>query len=360
MSQDKNLNLSEAAMDILNGNRKDKGSKQDSFGQGEKLHDTANKTTSHDVGNADWDKLSIEAPSATPPGQTPPVGAEPMKKLAPQPAEASSKVDTKVNLHPKKGVNEEGEPDEDEEEEVNEDIAALMAGENLSESFKRKASAIFEAAVKSKVAELAEELEAHYVAQFEEAYEDMKEDFTDKVDEYLDYVTESWMEENKLAVESGLRTEIAEGFIESLKTVFEEHYIDIPEEKFDVVEELASKVEALEKQVNEEMSKNIDLKQKLSEQKKVEALHAVCEGLTLSQAEKIKTIAESVEFVSENDFVTQMEDIKESYFSVSTVKPASIESLNDVIDLNEEVKPAKRVDPTIAAYASRISQTILK
>jgi len=358
MSQ-KNLNLSEAAMDILNGNRKDKDAKQDSFGQGQKLHDTANKTTANDTGNAEWEKVDVEAPTATPPGQTPPVGAEPMKKLAPQPAEAASKVDTKVNLHPKKGVNEEGEPDEDEEE-VNEDIAALMAGENLSESFKRKASAIFEAAVKSKVGELAEELEAHYVAQFEEAYEDMKEDFTDKVDEYLDYVTESWMEENKLAVESGLRTEIAEGFIESLKTVFEEHYIDIPEEKFDVVEELASKVEALEKQVNEEMNKNINLKQKLSEQKKVEALHAVCEGLTLSQAEKIKTIAESVEFVSENDFVTQMEDIKESYFSASTVKPASIESLNDVIDLNEEVKPAKRVDPTIAAYASRISQTILK
>ena len=362
MSQEKNLNLSEAAKDILTSNRKDKDSKQDLFGQGQKLHDTANKTTGNDTGNADWDKLSVEAPSATPPGQTPPVGAEPMKKLAPQPADAVSKVNNKVNLHPKKGVNEEEEPDEDEdeEEEVNEDIAALMAGENLSESFKRKASAIFEAAVKSKVAELAEELEAHYVTQFEEAYEDMKEDFTGKVDEYLDYVTESWMEENKLAVESGLRTEIAEGFIESLKTVFEEHYIDIPEEKFDVVEELASKVEALEKQVNEEMSKNINLKQKLSEQKKVEALHAVCEGLTLSQAEKIKTIAESVEFVSENDFVTQMEDIKESYFSVSTVKPASIESLNDVIDLNEEVKPAKRVDPTIAAYASRISQTILK
>jgi molybdopterin converting factor small subunit len=358
MSQ-KNLNLSEAAMDILNGNRKDKDTKQDSFGQGQKLHDTANKTTACDTGNADWEKPYVEAPTATPPGQTPPVGQEPAKHLPPQPADTVSKANTKVNLHPKKGVNEEGEPD-DEEDEVNEDIAALMAGENLSESFKRKASAIFEAAVKSKVGELAEELEAHYVAQFEEAYEDMKEDFTNKVDEYLDYVTESWMEENKLAVESGLRTEIAEGFIESLKTVFEEHYIDIPEEKFDVVEELASKVEALEKQVNEEMNKNINLKQKLSEQKKVEALHAVCEGLTLSQAEKIKTIAESVEFVSEDDFVTQMEDIKESYFSASTVKPASIESLNDVIDLNEEVKPAKRVDPTIAAYASRISQTILK
>lgn len=358
MSQEK-LGLSEAAMEILNGNRKDKDSKQDSFGQGQKLHDTANKTDAHNVGNPDWEKPSVEAPSATPPGQTPPVGQEPAKHLPPQPAETVSKANTKVNLHPKKGVNEEGEPNE-EEEEVNEDIAALMAGENLSEDFKRKATAIFEAAVKSKVAELAEELEAHYVAQFEEAYADMKEDFTGKVDEYLDYVVESWMEENKLAVESGLRTEIAEGFIESLKTVFEEHYIDIPEEKFDVVEELASKVEALEKQVNEEMTKNIDLKHKLSEQKKVEALHSVCEGLTLSQAEKIKTIAEGVEFVSEDDFVSQMEDIKESYFSTASVKPASKESLNDVVNLNEEVKTTKTVDPMIAAYASRISQTILK
>ena len=234
-----------------------------------------------------------------------------------------------------------------------------MAGENLSEDFKRKATAIFESAVKTKVAELAEELEAQYVAQFEEAYEEMKEDFATKIDEYLDYVAESWMEENKLAVESGLRTEIAEGFIESLKTVFEEHYINIPEEKFDVVEELASKVEALEKQVNEEISRNIDLKQKLSEQKKVEALHSVCEGLTLSQAEKIKTIAESVEFSGEEDFVRQMEDIKESYFSVSSsVKPASVESLNDVVDLTEEKQTV--VDPLMAAYASRISKTLLK
>jgi hypothetical protein len=355
MSQDTNLNLSEAALEILNANRKSKDASQDKFGEGEKLNDTANKGA-QDIGNAGIEKYDVNAPSATAPGQTPPVGSEPMKKLAPQPAETVSKANTKVNQLPKKGVNEEEEVEGDE---VNEDIAALMAGENLSEDFKRKATAIFEAAVKTKVAELAEELEAQYVAQFEEAYEEMKEDFASKVDEYLDYVVESWMQENELAIESGLRTEIAEGFIDSLKTVFEEHYIDIPEEKFDVVEELASKVEALEKQVNEEMTKNINLKQKLSEQKKVEALHSVCEGLTLSQAEKIKTIAESVEFVSEEDFVDQIEAIKESYFSVATVKPASIESLNDVVNLNEETK-APAVDPMIAAYASRISKTLLK
>jgi hypothetical protein len=249
---------------------------------------------------------------------------------------------------------------EEYEEEVNEDIAALMAGENLSEDFQRKATAIFEAAVKAKVSELAEELEAKYVAQFEEAYSELKEDLESKVDEYLDYVVESWMDENKLAVESGLKTEIVESFIGSLKSVFEEHYIDIPEEKVDVVEELASKVEALEKQVNEEMSKNIDLKQKLAEQKKVEALFSVCEGLTLSQAEKIKSIAESVEFTSEEEFKSQMENIKESYFPKETVKAASTESLNDQVQLTEEEVKGPTVDPKIAAYASIISKTLIK
>jgi hypothetical protein len=356
MSQEKVTGLSEAALEILQGNRKDKDSKQDKFGQGEKLKDTVNKEID-DIGNAGLEKYDVKTSTATPPGQTPPVGAEPMKKLAPQPGDTVLKADAKVNQLPKKGVNEDEEEDETEEE-VNEDIEALMAGENLSEAFKIKATAIFESAVKTKVAALAEELEAQYVAQFEEAYEEMKEDFATKVDEYLDYVVEGWMEDNKLAIEGGLRTEIAEGFMESLKGVFEEHYIDIPEDKFDVVEDLASKVEALEKQVNEEMTKNITLKQKLSEQKKVEALHAVCEGLTLSQAEKIKSIAESIEFVSEKDFAEQMEDIKESYFSTTSIKPASIESLNDIVELQEDVK-APVVDPTIAAYASRIS-TLLK
>lgn len=365
MSQEKKLNLSEAALEILSANKKSKDASQEKFGQGKSLNDTANKGAD-EIGNAGIEKYDVNAPTATPPGQTPPVGSEPMHKLANQPAETATAVDTKVDQLPKKGkfVNEGDEDlDDDEEDQLdeNQDIQALMAGENLSEEFKRKASAIFEAAVKAKVSELAEELEAQYVAQFEEAYEEMKEDFSSKVDSYLDYVVENWMEENTLAIESGLRTEIAEGFIGSLKTVFEEHYIDIPEEKFDVVEELASKVEALEKQVNEEMAKNINLNQKLSEQKKVEALHSVCEGLTLSQAEKIKSIAESVEFSSEDDFVKQMEDIKESYFPKQpSVKPASIESLNDVVTLAEETKEEGRVDPLIAAYASTISKTLLK
>jgi hypothetical protein len=352
---DKNKNLSEAAAEILKAN---KATKQpgDAFGQGKKEPNSK----VDDLGNPAFDKIELkDIPSATPPGATPPVGQEPMKKLAPQPAEktAAPIVDPAQPKKTKKDTNLESTEEDEDEEVVNEDIAALMAGENLSTEFKQKATSIFEAAVKAKVSALAEELEAQYVTQFEEAYEEMKEDFATKVDEYLDYVVESWMEENKLAVESGLKTEIVEGFIGSLKQVFEEHYIDIPEEKFNVVEELATKVEALEKQVSEEMTKNISLKQKLSEQKKVEALHSVCEGLTITQTEKLKSIAESVEFVSSDDFESQMETIKESYFSTNTVKPASKESLNEFIEIEPEAK-VKTVDPMIAAYAAKITQTL--
>ena len=343
----KNLNLSEAALEILADNKLNKNASQD---KPEKLKDAVNKDAT-DIGNATLGKYELkDIPTATPPGQTPPIGAQPMEKLATQPGESVAKAVINTKLIPKKGVN---------EDEVNADIEALMAGENLSEEFKRKATAIFEAAVKAKVAELAIELESEYITQFEESYEEMKEDVSTQVDNYLDYVVESWMEENTIAIDSGIRTEIAEGFMESLKGVFEEHYIDIPEDKFDVVESLTSKVEVLEKQINEEMTKNIGLKQKLSKQKKIETLHTVCEGLTLSQAEKIKTIAEGVEFYSQEEFAAQMEDIKESYFSTTSVKPASKEALNDVVELTEETV-VKTVDPIIAAYASKISQTLLK
>jgi hypothetical protein len=351
---DKNKNLSEAAAEILKAN---KATKQpgDAFGQGKKEPNSQ----VDDLGNPAFDKIELkDIPSATAPGATPPVGQEPMKKLATQPGEQTI-APVAASEQPKKSKKDTNleSTEEEDEDVVNEDIEALMAGENLSAEFKQKATSIFESAVKAKVSDLAEELEAQYVTQFEEAYEEMKEDFATKVDEYLDYVVESWVEENKLAIESGLKTEIVEGFIGSLKQVFEEHYIDIPEEKFDVVEELATKVEALEKQVSEEMTKNISLKQKLSEQKKVEALHSVCEGLTITQTEKLKSIAESVEFVSSEDFESQMETIKESYFSSTSVKPASKESLNEFIEVEVESK-TKTVDPMIAAYAAKISQTL--
>jgi hypothetical protein len=370
MSKEKGLNLSEAALTILGGSGNAKGAfqqnvasknkDQDKFGNGETLRDTVNKHAK-DIGNANFGDYDMsDVPTATPPGETPPVGSEPMKKITGQPEEKPSKAKNKVKQDPPKGVNEDEDEDEDENE-VNEDIEALMAGENLSTDFKRKATSIFEAAVKARVALVAEELEGHYIQQFEEAYEEMKEDLSTKVDEYLDYVVENWMEDNELAVESGLRSEISESFIDALKGVFEEHYIDIPDEKFDVVEELSAKVESLEKQINENIQKNIDLKQKLSEQKKVDALHSVCEGLTLTQTDKLKSIAESVAFKSENEFISHMEDIKESYFSTKqSIKPASRGNWDDRMDLTEDTERVAAVDPVIAAYASKISKTLLR
>lgn len=345
--------LSEAAQEILKKNVAQKQSQGEKFGQGKELNTCCDKE--QEVGNPAEGKPVINAPTATPPGVKPAADTKaPMEKIKNDPALKGS-----VTENEDEEDYEEPEDEDEEDESYNEDIDALMAGENLSEDFKRKATAIFEAAVKAKVEELATELEDKYIAQFEEAYVEMKEDLTTKVDDYLYYVAEEWVSENKLAVEVGLKTELTESFISSLKAVFEEHYIDIPEDRVDVVEELASKVEALESQIDEEIRKNISLKNQLSEQHKAEIVNSVIEGLTLTQQEKIKSIAESVEFVDAVNYRYQLESIKESYFNRDSVKPAHKSSLEDVIEINEETDQ-KIIDPIIAAYASKISQTVFK
>lgn len=261
----------------------------------------------------------------------------------------------------------EEEEDEDEEEakaeakkkmkeKVKEDIDAMLSGENLSEEFKEKASTIFEAAVQSRVDAIAEELEAQFTQEFESALETVKEDFSEKLDSYLDYVVENWMAENTLAVEKGLRAEIAEDFIGALRNVFVEHYIDIPTEKTDIVEGLVEKVEELEEKVNDEVLKNINLKQQIAEHKKHDIIHSVCEGLTLSQVEKIKSLATNVEFVSEEDFGRKLGVIKESYFP-SGIVAAKVDALNEPVEIDEDVS-TKAVDPTIEAYAKIISKNL--
>jgi AcrR family transcriptional regulator len=238
---------------------------------------------------------------------------------------------------------------------MKEDIDAMLSGETLSEEFKTKASTIFEAAVEARVEDIAKELEERYLGEFENAVEQVKEDFAAKLDSYLDYVVENWMVENEIAIEKGLRTEIVEDFIEGFKNLCAEHYIDIPEDKVDIVEQLVDKVEDLETQVNEQILKNIELKQTISEHKKEEAVLEVCEGLSLSQVEKIKSIAKNVEFVTEEDFNEKLVSIKESYFPngiVSTIQ----ESLEEAIDLEDEGTSTKAVDPLIEQYAHKISK----
>jgi len=346
-------------------------------------------------------------PTATPPGATPPVGSEPMKKLAAQPqndkngdnadvqgSEDSYETirDRKPGTKPKQTLQSnpgatfqsygeeaevEGDLVEEEKEEGHEDAAqdkamvkkmlkkekmkedldALLGGENLSEEFVQKASTIFEAAVIARAEEVIAEAEVALQEQFEAAVEEVKEDLAAKVDDYLNYMVEEWMQENQLAIEKGLRAEIVEDFITGLKGLFEEHYIDIPEEKVQVVEELTSKVEELESALNEQIARGIELTKSLNEQKKIEAIYTACEGLTQTQVEKLKSLAEGVEFTTEEEFVTKMETLKESYFKAE-VKVADNSSLDEV--LVEEEKKEVYADPSMEIYTKAISQTLVK
>jgi hypothetical protein len=349
------------------------------------------------------------APTATPPGATPPVGSEPMKKLKGQPAEdraaEESDVqggadsyetirDRKPGMKPKQTMQanpgatfqsygeesesddevfseekEEGHEDEAQDkalikkmmkkEKMKEDLDALLSGENLSEEFVQKASTIFEAAVIARAEEVIAEAEVALQEQFEAAVEEIKEDLAAKVDDYLNYMVEEWMKENEIAIETGLRAEIVEDFITGLKGLFEEHYIDIPTDKVDVVGELAEKVEELESALNEQISKGVELTKELSEQKKIEAIYTACEGLTQTQVEKLKSLAEGVEFNTEEEFASKLTTLKESYFR-SDVKVADNSSLDDEVQIEEEKKSVASADPMMDLYSKTISQTLVK
>jgi len=242
---------------------------------------------------------------------------------------------------------------------LKEDIDAMLQGEDLSEEFVSKATTIFEAAVMSRVEELAEEVEAQLHEQFEQAVEELKEDFAAKIDDYLNYMVEEWMKENELAIESGLRAEIVEDFIGGLKNLFAEHYIDIPEEKVDVVQEMADKVEELEAKLNEEISRSIEFKKEINEHKRIQALQTVCEGLTQTQVEKLKSLAESVEFTSEEEFADKLSTLKEAY-TPSGVKAAEKSVLEEGVEVPEDKPTNASSDPLINAAVNSISKSVAK
>lgn len=205
----------------------------------------------------------------------------------------------------------------DYEVDMNEHVEALFAGEDLSEEFKQKAVTIFEAAVKAKMQSEIARLEEAYAATLEEEVETLKEELSSNVDDYLNYVVEQWVSDNEVAIEAGLRTELTEDFISGLRQLFAENYIDIPEDKISVVEEFGSKIEELEAKLNEEIERNVELTSILSESKKTEVLHAMTEGLTATQAEKLKQLAEGVEFVDVDTFATKVQTLRENYFPSS-------------------------------------------
>jgi len=275
-----------------------------------------------------------------------------------KPSDASPDTQLKMKKEESEIEDEEVIAEEQAEEklDLSEDINALFADDStISEEFKSKVATIFEARVIDRVNQIAEKIEADYAKQLEEAVESIQQDLTEKIDDYLNYVVEQWMDENEIAIESGLRAEITEEFIAGLRNLFAEHYIDVPAEKVDLVDELAGKVEELESKLNEEIERGVDLNKQLIESRKVEITRSVCEGLTETQVEKIKSLAESVEFSTEEEYKEKLETIRENYFP-SGVKKADESQLNEKI---EDVEGEKKViaDPFVAAVSQAISKT---
>tara|TARA_R100000406_G_scaffold20488_1_gene12585 strand:- start:3369 stop:4436 length:1068 start_codon:yes stop_codon:yes gene_type:complete len=223
-----------------------------------------------------------------------------------------------------------------EEYDIEEDVNALLGGEELSEEFREKAKIVFEAALSSKVTEIQEALEVQYEQKLEEARQGLKEALTERVDSYLEYVAEEWMTENELAIEHGLKTEMTESFLSGMKGLFEEHYVTIPEDKYDVLESMVAKLDDMETKLNEQIDKNIGLNKRLAESTADSVLSVVSEGLAATQKEKLASLAESVEFESEEEYREKLETLKESYFSRTPVSTSEApQTLSEGVDTTE-------------------------
>jgi hypothetical protein len=315
---------------------------------------------------------------AKPPGAQPaPASKESMKGASPQMEEEEEEEDKKMmkeeedeeeENHTKKSKKQDDEDDE-EKYSMKEDLDALFHGENLSEDFMNKAAVIFEAAVNAKAQEIEEQIQEQYAEILEQVSEQLKEEMTEKVDDYLNYVVEEWVKENELAIESGLRSELTEDFIAGLRNLFVEHYIDIPEEKVSVVEEMTAHVVELENKLNEQIAATIEINKNLNEYKKMEAIYDICEGLTATQIEKLKSLSEGIEFTSIEDFVDGLKTLRENYF------PAAVSSKSNNVRLDEETDVVEQAqslaeqkqkenktgaDPIMDAYVKSISRTVLK
>ena len=260
----------------------------------------------------------------------------------------------------KKEMSHEDEKKKDMKEESEEDIIdvsadvdALTKDEDLSEDFKAKATTIFEAALKSKVSEMKKKMNANYEEKLKEETEAQKAELTEKVDSYLNYIVEEWMKENSIAIERGIKGEIAEDFISGLKKLFEDHYIDVPDEKYNVLEDQANKIEELEKKLNEQVEKNVELNKANGEMKRQDIIDEASTDLADTAKEKFNKLAEEVEFSNEKDFRTKVATIKESYFG------KKVEASGNEIDnvaAGESSQP-EDLSNAMAAYTAAISKT---
>ena len=234
---------------------------------------------------------------------------------------------------------EEGDEEEvvEEEFDIDEDVNALMEGEELSEEFKEKAKTIFEAALRSKVSAITEALEVKYEEALAEEVESIKTELSERVDSYLEYVADEWFQENALAIENGLKTEMTESFMTGMKGLFEEHYVTIPEDKYDVLESMVEKLDEMETKLNEQIEKNVSLNKRLAESVADGIFDQVSEGLALTQKDKLASLAESVEFGSEEEYRDKLETLREAYFpSKGTATKARTENLSEGVAVAPE------------------------
>ena len=255
----------------------------------------------------------------------------------------------------KKGKKEEDDEEDEEEMEeeynIEEDVNALIGSEDLSEEFREKARTIFEAALRSKVSEIKESLEEQYAVALAEEVEEIKTELAERMDAYLEYVAGEWMEENALAIEKGLKTEMTESFLNGMKGLFEEHYVSIPEDKYDVLESMVDKLDEMETKLNEQIEKNVSLNKRLAESVADGIFEQVADGLADTQKDKLASLAESVEFESEEEYREKLETLKESYFPSRVVSPsARTETLSEGLDASPE-----SISGSMATYLKTLS-----
>jgi len=248
------------------------------------------------------------------------------------------------------------EEEESYQVDMSEHIEALFAGEELSEDFKAKATAIFEAAVKSKIEEEIAALEAAYSETLEEHIEQIQEELSSNVDDYLNYVVEQWVSENEVAIEAGLRSELTEEFISGLRNLFAEHYIDIPEDKVSVVEQMGVKVAELEEKLNEEIERNVQLNKVLNESKQKEIVAELCEGLTSTQAAKLKSLSEGLEFTDVNEFSHKVNILRESYFNENVNSDKALDKAEVVTDGQGMI--SEELQGPMAAYVRTLGKKL--
>lgn len=384
--------------------------------------DLGGSTIENPEGNAVGQEAAKVVGKAAAPGKPAPVGQDPMKTLSPQPqnsvsalvnppaATVSGKFDAvgkavanPANVAEEEEVAEEDVIFEDESEEISdesdyiesdevelseeelaeireakyamikdkmskmgvkEDMDALFSGEVLPEEFRTKAETIFEAAVIARAVAVVEELEADILAAAEESVDSIKAELEEQVDSYLNYMVEEWVNNNEVAITSGLKNEITEEFIEGLKNLFAEHYIDVPESKVDVVEQLAAEIDDLTNKLNEALNDNIELAEAITEATKSEIVSSVCEGLTATQSEKVKTLAEGVEFTTEGEYAEKVKIIRESYFSQNNVDSSSkVKQATNPVALTESAEPVQVItesNQVMDRYVRAISRTLPK